>query len=78
MKRYFVLSAVVHDRTGFVNRLATVTTISGGSIEHQRSARMAGVYALLMLVSFGEDEEAKDRWITIPIPPPSRATCSFA
>jgi len=51
MKRYVVVSAVGPDRPGFVNRVTSVIHGLGGNIELQRSTRMAGEFALIVLFS---------------------------
>ena len=56
MKRYIVLSGGGNDRVGIVNRIAHGIAAAGGNIELQRSANLAGEFALIMLVSIDEDK----------------------
>ena len=59
---YNIVSAIGRDRPGFVHGIAAATARAGGNIVQQRSTRMAGEYALLMLVSIPGDTAAHDTW----------------
>jgi glycine cleavage system regulatory protein len=54
MKKYVVLSALGKDRPGLVNRITHAIKDAGGNIEIQRSTRMAGEYALIVLVTLDD------------------------
>ena len=56
MKRYIVLSGGGEDRVGIVNEIAHGIASVGGNIELQRAAKLAGEFALIMLVSVDEDQ----------------------
>jgi glycine cleavage system transcriptional repressor len=56
MKRYIVLSGGGEDRVGIVNKIAGGIASVGGNIELQRAAKLAGEFALIMLVSVDEDQ----------------------
>ena len=56
MKKYFVISGVGKDRPGLIHRISQGIASSGGNIEIQRSARMAGEFALIALASIEADD----------------------
>ena len=56
MKRYLVVSGVGKDRPGLIYSISQGIASSGGNIEIQRSARMAGEFALIALASIESDE----------------------
>ncbi len=56
MKQYIVMSGVGKDRVGIVNRIAHGVASAGGNIEMQRAAKLAGDFAVIMLVSVDEDQ----------------------
>ena len=60
MKRYIVLSGGGADRVGIVNRIAHGIASAGGNIELQRAAKLAGEFALIMLVSVDDDQVEVD------------------
>lgn len=62
MGTYYIVSAIGRDRPGFVHGIASATAQAGGNIAQQRSTRMAGEYALLMLVSIPGDPPAQASW----------------
>ena len=56
MKKFLVITGVGRDRPGLIHRISQGIASNGGNIELQRSARMAGEFALIALASFESDE----------------------
>ena len=61
MKTYWVLSGAGKDRPGLIHRISRSIREQGGNIEIQRSAKMAGQFATIILFSIeGQIEENAD------------------
>lgn len=49
-----LISAIGHDRLGFVHDITETIHRFGGNVEHQRSVRLADEYVVMLLVSLGD------------------------